>query len=199
MEAVAAMFASTAAPAAATGVVTTATTVGIPASMIAGGGAAAGGSGLMGAFASLTAGDILSGGLTAFSALSNIASGNAAAASLETQAAFEDFSAKQEILKGRQEALEIAEAANDALEANIVRTYAAGLTGEGSPGAAQRAIQEKANFETGISRDTSTINAGARRTKAQQLRLDATGAKVGGVAAAAGDVANFVLRRTRRG
>lgn len=187
-----------AASAAAAGVGAAAASVGV------GGAVAAGAStGLLasagGFFASLSTFDLLTGGLSAFSAISNIAQGQAEAASLEEAALFEDFASKQELLKGRQEALRILEAETSALEQNIVNTAASGITGSGSSKAASDAISSKAKFETNITRSGAVINAEARKTQGRTLRLDATSASTGGVTRAASDVAGFFLRRSRRG
>lgn len=162
-------------------------------------GAAAATAGAGSIFAGIGTLDVLSGGLSAFSALSRMAAGDAQSAALQTQANFETFGAKQEILKGRREALEIAEAAAEAIEQNIVAAGAAGLTGEGSVRAAQDAIREKANFETAITRSNAAINSGARRGTAESLRIDAGAARTSGKAAAAGEVAGFFINRARRG
>jgi len=152
-----------------------------------------------GLFSGLSTFDLLNGSFSAFSAISNIAAGNAAGAASEEAALFEEFGAKGEILKGRREALAILEKEQDALEQNLVNTAASGITGQGSPKAAQDAIISKANFETGITRDNAVLNAAARRTKGRQLTIEAEGSRVGGVAAAAGDAAGFFLSRARRG
>lgn len=152
-----------------------------------------------GLFSGLSTFELLHGGVSAFSAISNIAAGNAAGAASEEAALFEEFGAKGEILNGRREALAILEKEQDALEQNLVNTAASGITGQGSPKAAQDAIISKANFETGITRDNAVLNAAARRTKGRQLTIEAEGSRVGGVAAAAGDAAGFFLSRARRG
>lgn len=160
---------------------------------------AGGTAGLLGAGGVFSVGDLLSGAFSAFSAISDIAAGQAAGVAGEEAALFEEFGAKQEILKGRKEALAILEAEQDALEQNIVSTAAAGLTGQGSPAAAQRAIIGKAAFETGITRTSATISAEARKAKGRQQTIDAAAAVTGGFGAAAGEVAGFFLRRRRRG
>lgn len=148
---------------------------------------------------SLSAFDIFSGVTTAFSAISSIAAGQATQAASEEGALFEEFGAKQEILKGRREALDILEKENEALEQNIVNVAASGITGQGSAKTAQEAIISKAEFETGITRTTAELNAEARRAKAKQQRAEGQAAATGGVTSAAGDVAGFFLRRSRRG
>lgn len=156
--------------------------------------------GLMTTFLSgLSTGDLISGAFTGFSALSDIQSGEFAAASQESQALFSDFEAKQEVLKGREEAVRISQAATETLESNLVATLASGITGEGSAKAAQEAIITQAGFETDITREGAAISAGARRTRAQQLRVEAGASRATGIGKAAGRVGQFALRRTRRG
>jgi hypothetical protein len=152
-----------------------------------------------GIFGAISTSDLILGGLSGFSALSSIAAGQAGKTAAEEGALFEEFGAKQEILKGRREALSILEAEQDALEQNIVDIAASGITGQGSAKAAQEAIISKAEFETGITRTTAELNAEARRAKARQLRTEGKSGTLTGTASAAGQAAGFFLRRTRRG
>ena len=147
----------------------------------------------------LTFGDILSGGLSGFAAISSIAAGQAAETASKEAALFEEFGEKQEILKGRKDALAIFEKQNDLLAQNLVNIGASGITGEGSPKAAQEAIIQKAEFETGITRSNAIINAEARKSKARQLRIEGRGARIAGQASAAKSVAGFFLNREKVG
>lgn len=162
----------------------------------------ASGGGLLASISSSIAGlgvkDWLFGGVTAFSALSSIAAGKTQAAGFESQRMMEEFASKQEILKGRKEALDAQDKLNDTLELNIVRAAAGGVTGEGSVRAASDAAISKSNFEVGITRDNAEINAGARRAQADQLGLEADAAEQPGVANAGGTVANSFFRLARR-
>ncbi len=200
MEALAATFVGIAATA---GPATVAGVAAVPGGLSAAGTAATAGllgsGGVFGVGGTLTAFDMITGGFSAISAISDIASGQAGAAALEEGALFEEFGAKQEILKGRREALDILQTEQDLLEQNIVSTLASGITGQGSPKAAQQAIISKAAFETDITRSGAVIAAEARRAKGRQLKIEAGAAKTTGLTAAAGDVAGFFLRRGRRG
>lgn len=200
MEALAAVFVGVAAAA---GPATTAGVAAVTGGLSAAGTAATAGllgsAGAFGAGGTLTAFDLITGGLTAFSGISNIAAGQAEAEGLEEAAVFEEFGAKQEILKGRREALDILQTEQDLLEQNIVSTLASGITGQGSPKAAQQAIISKAAFETDITRTGAEISAAARRAKGEQLEIEAPAARLAGFGRAAGDVAGFFLRRGRRG
>jgi len=154
---------------------------------------------LAGAFSGVSTGDMIFGGLQGFSALSDIAAGNAAADALNASAAFEDLAAQQEVIKGRQEALQITEAMTEALEQNIVNAGASGITGEGSVKAAQLAIKAKGEQELDTSKANSEIAAASRRVKGRSLRLDADARQTGGFASAVKGVAQIAFLRTRRG
>lgn len=204
MEAAVAMFASSGTAAAATGA--TAFGMGAGASMamtggtalagVSGGAALAGGTGLM---AGLTTGEMIFSGLSTVSSLASMASGMQQGAAMESQAMWEDFSARQELLKGRREALQVMESLNESLGAEAVRVGASGITGEGSPAEAVIAAREKADFELGMTRDNAEILAAGRRAGASSLRLEATGARIAGAAQAAGTAGEAVMRIKRRG
>lgn len=138
-------------------------------------------------------------GLTAFSALSSISSGNMRKAALDEQSLFEDAASRQELIKGRKEAVDMLSRLNDTIENNIVSTAASGITGEGSPAAASEAAIEKGNFEIGITRDNAIINAGARLARSRQLKIEANSARTEGFTRAAGAVALDAAITSRRG
>ena len=153
---------------------------------------------ISGAVGSLGWKDLVFGGLTAFSALSSIGAGKMQAAGLESRRMMEEFASKTEMLKGRREALEAASALNESLEANIVRSAAGGVTGEGSVQAAQQAAVDKANFELDMSAAGAGIRAGSRRATARQLGIEADAAGDSGYGTAAGTVASSFFRVARR-
>ena len=185
----------------ATTVASTTAATGATPFFLAGAGGAAGSVAAPGLMATLgmTTGDLILGGMSGFSAISSIASGAAAKNAAMEGAMFEGIAAKQELLKGRREALQIAEQEQEALEQNMVNVAASGITGQGSPKAAQEAIIKKADFETSITRTNAELNAQARTVKGKQLELEGDAAFTGGVSDAAGTVAGFFLRRGRRG
>lgn len=205
--AMAAMFASAAVPAA-TGA--TAFGMGAGASMAMTGGTAlagvSGGAALAGTatagtglLAGLTGGEMLFAGMSMLSGLSSLASGEMEAGALESQAAWEDFSSRQEILKGRREALEVMESLNESLGNEAVRIGASGITGEGSPAEAVKAAHEKADFELGMTRDNAAILAAGRKAGAKSLKLEATGARIAGVTEAVSTVGEAGYRISKRG
>lgn len=151
-----------------------------------------------GAVSSLGWKDLVFGGLTAFSALSSIGAGKMQAAGLESRRMMEEFASKTEMLKGRREALEAASSLNEALEANIVRAAAGGVTSEGSVKAAQQAAVDKANFELDMSAAGAGIRAGTRRANARQLGIEADAAGESGYGTAAGTLASSFFRVARR-
>ena len=158
--------------------------------------AATAGTGLL---AGLTGGEMLFAGMSAVSGLASLASGQMQAGALESQAMWEDFSARQELLKGRREALEVMESLNESMGAEAVRIGASGITGEGSPAEAMKAAQEKADFELGMTRDNAAILSAGRRAGAKSLKLEAAGARIAGVAEAVSTVGGAGYRISQRG
>lgn len=168
--------------------------------LAAGGVGAIAGPGLLAsAFAGMTTFDLISGGFSLISGFSSIKSANLTAAGLRSQALFADFQAQSELIKGRKAALDSLEALNELIGSEIVRDAARGIRGEGSPAAAKAAAIRKGEFEVGLTRDNALILAGARRIEGQQLRLEAGSVQIAGVAGAAGQAASFFDRRRRRG
>lgn len=152
------------------------------------------------AFANLSAKDIIGGAFSGFSALSSIASGQAAAAALESQAEFENFKSTQELLKGQKQSIEQLEQLNRDLEASVVQTAASGrVIGEGSGRAAQLAILRKGQFELDTSRRTSQILSRSRLLQGNVFRSRANAAQLEGFADAAGTLGQSLTRTTRRG
>ena len=151
-----------------------------------------------GFFEGLSTWDYISGGLAVASGLSSIAGGNMQAGALKTQAMLEDVRARQEMIQGRREALEALEGLNKTLSINQVRRAASGLTGEGSALAGQQAAIQKGEFEMGITRDNAELNAAARRTSADQLRMDADAAQMAGYGGAVGAAATWAAGAARR-
>lgn len=198
MEALAALFTSAAAGGATAGTVagTIGPTAGFAsnAATLAGGAASAASAGAAGGFLGS-----LSGWFSVAEGISGLFQGFAEADALSTQAAYEDVRAKGELLRGRREALEIAEALNETIANNAVATAASGISTEGSPAEAARAASEKADFETGITRTNAQINAAARSAQADAYRGEATGAIFGGIASAARAGGRYLLREERRG
>lgn len=139
-----------------------------------------------GTAAAATAGGLsLSGGLSLatglFSGLATIAQGLQAGAVAESQAAFEEFSARQELLRGREEALRSVEQLNKDLAASVVAGFASGLQPSGSVHAAQVAAIKDGNYQINLERDNAEIAAGGRRLSARQLRAEASAKRFSGV------------------
>ena len=158
---------------------------------VAGGTAAAAGT-------AATAGTALLGALAGVSGiasgLASIARGNAEASSLIGQAEFEEFNAKQELLKGRSHALTAMRAANDAVASVQVAGFASGLTGAGSVATAKREAFEEGDFQVDMARSNAAIEAGIRRGTAASLRRDVGWARFSGWAEGVGQFAQTAMR-----
>lgn len=191
MEAAIALFASTAAPAATTAITGgTALALGVaPAVTTAAGGL----------FAGVSASTLISGGLSVVSALGSIGESQAQATALESQALMEDFNARQEILKGKQEQIAAQTELNDVLAANVAGGFARGLTGAGSvAGASEEAIR-KSEQEIDITRQSAKIRAGQRRAQGREFRTEAAAKRTTGLFKAATTIGKAGLRISERG
>lgn len=155
------------------------------------GAAAAGGFGSIGTWIGLAS--------TAVGALAEIGAGNAQAAALESQALWDDFRAKQEVIDGRFEAAKELRNLNDTVAQQIVSGYASGLQGSGSVEQSQRDAIELGQLNVDLARDNSAIRAGARRGQAEQSRAEASAARSGGVFGALKHGFNFFTRKYGRG
>ncbi len=147
----------------------------------AGGAAAAGAAGSIGSFMS-----VLAAGTGIASGLATLAQGRAQATSLESAAKFEDFNGKQELLRGRAEALEVVRQSNDAVAAAQVAGFASGLAGTGSVTTAKQNSLRDAEYQIGMTRDAAMIQAGARRGAASRYRMEAGGVRTGSIFGALG-------------
>lgn len=160
--------------------------------LLAGGGLAGGlAAGATAPALALAGSSSLFGGITALQGLSfasSIASGlmgmgqaNAQAASLEESALWSDFGARQEILKGKQEAVEQRRQLNKVMAANIAAGYASGLGGEGSISQASIDAMNEADYQLGITRDDAIMRSATRRTQARQARNQASSTRDAGL------------------
>lgn len=167
---------------------------------VASGGFFSGASGLLAnAFSSLATKDFLSGGFALFSASKSIEAGNLAAEASLQSAAFADISAKQELLKGRKEALDLEALTLDEVEQFQAGIGPRGITGSGSARSAQEAAITASNRQQDFATENAQIRAAADAVRAKSLRLDAKAEKATGVLGAAKTVAEFAFKRTARG
>lgn len=199
--ALAALFTSTAAaaPVAATAA-TAAATITQTAGALGGAAAGAGATGgLMSLFSNIGWADLLQGGFSLLSMSGDIIGGNMQAAALEEQAAYAELEGRQELLRGRQEAVVQKRNLNAAMAQIAAAGRASGLAGEGSIEAAQRVARQDADFDLGLTRDDAAMRAASKRAQAQQYRRSAGTALSGGVFSGLGRLANYGLSRVQRG
>lgn len=142
---------------------------------------------------------MLAGGAGVVSGLASLAKGSAEGTALESSALFEEFNGKQELLRGRSEALEVARAANEAIAAAQVAGFASGLAGSGSVTRAKESAMEDAEFQIGMTRSAAAMQAGARRGSAARMRSEATGARRASLFTALGSFASGASRFAETG
>lgn len=136
--------------------------------------------GLIGVGGQVTAMGLISGIGTVLSAGSAIMGGLSNAASLREQAQYEDMRARQELIMGRQEEVEVLKRSNQALARTIARAGAAGLDLEGSPSDTARDINKEADLQLATSRDATQVAMLTRTMNATRLRRRAGSAAFGG-------------------
>lgn len=151
----------------------------VPASVAAAGFGAIGGGAVAGSSFSLAG--LLSGGFSVVSGLASIAKGNAQAQSLEDQSLWEQFNARQELTRGKTEAVAALKAGNDAVAAAQVAGFASGLQSSGSVTQAKLDASSDAQLNADLATEQAMAAAGARRGEAARLRSDAASARRGGV------------------
>lgn len=157
--------------------------------------AAAGG----GLFSGITAMQGLSFASTIASGLMGMGQANAQASSLEESAMWSDFSARQEILKGKQEAVEQKRQLNKVIASNITAGYASGLTGSGSVGQASIDAMEEADYQLGIGREDALMRAGTRRMQGRQQRSQASTTRTSGLWSLVDGVGSAAMTYANRG
>ena len=132
-------------------------------------------------------------------AISDIAAGAARQSELKSQAKLAELEARQELLIGEADALEIERELNDALAASIASAGARGVSAGGSGEAAARELIAEASFAQRVSQRGAAIRATGKRIEASQLRAQGTAALATGIIAGAGRVGQEVTRRRERG
>ena len=147
----------------------------------------------------LAAGEIISGTFTGVSALASIGSANLQATALESEALFEEFNAKQDLLEGRRQGLEITKELNATIASNIVSGFASGLRGSGNVVRASLDAIAESEFQLDLTREGALIRAGSRTAQAAATRREAGATRVAGLATAGGIVAAGLSRSNRRG
>lgn len=153
----------------------------------AGGAAAAAGSGF-------SLAGLLSGGFSVVSGLASIAKGNAQASNLEDQALWDEFNARQELTRGKTEAVAALKAGNDAIAAAQVAGFASGLQSSGSVTQAKLDASGDAQLNADLANEQAMAAAGARRGEAARLRSDASAARRGGLFDAFGSIGTAIGR-----
>ncbi len=147
---------------------------------------------------------------SAFSAASTVASLGSAglsifsglqqAGSLSQQAAYDDFNARQELLRGQQESNTIRENLLRTLAAQNAAYGAAGIdVGAGTPVDVQQDAMAQADRELDTSRANTMLRAYSRRASADVMRSDARGAVAGGYIGGVGSLLDYATRRARIG
>lgn len=156
--------------------------------------------GLLGsAFADIGVKDLISGGFSLLSAGSSGRAGELAAASLEQQAAFADIQSRQELLKGRKEALDIEALTLDEIAEFQAGVGARGITGSGSARAAQEAAITASNRQQDFASENAKIRAATQRITGRSLRIDAAAERVTGVLGAGKTLAEFAIKKVGQG
>ena len=154
---------------------------------------------LANAFSGLTAKDFLSGGFALFSGAQSVNAGQLAAESLRQQALFADISSRQELIKGRKQALDLEALTLDEVEQFTAGVGARGITGSGSSRIARQEAITQSNRQQDFATENAAIRSAAERIRARTLKIDAAAAETTGVLGAAKTAAEFALRRTGRG
>jgi len=128
----------------------------------------------------------------------SIYSGLQQAGSQVQQAAYDDFNARQELLRGQQESNKIRENLLRTLAAQNAAYGAAGIdVGSGSPVDVQQDTLAQADRELDISRNNTLLRSYSRRASADVLRSDARGAALGGYIRGTTSLLDFVGRAAR--
>ena len=132
-------------------------------------------------------------------AIAEIGAGAARQSELKSQSKLAELEARQELLIGEADALEIERELNDALAASIASAGARGVSAGGSGEAAARELIAEASFAQRVSQRTAQISATTKRIEAGQLRAQGSAALASGIIAGATRVGQEVTRRRERG
>lgn len=156
--------------------------------------------GLFGSAGAFSLGTTLSTLASLGSAGLSVYSGLQQAGSLSQQAAYDDFNARQELLRGQQESNTIRENLLRTLAAQNAAYGAAGIdVGAGTPVDVQQDAMAQADRELDTSRANTLLRAYSRRASADVLRSDARGAVAGGYIGGVGSLLDYATRRARIG
>lgn len=132
-------------------------------------------------------------------ALSAFRGGQAQAASLEAAAAAETQAAKQERIKGLEQANALRENLISTLSANLVGAAAAGIEPSGSAAVLTRENIRVSRFDLSRIRTSARANELARRSAGRRLLAESEAVRFGGGISAAEIVLGGAFRRVRRG
>jgi hypothetical protein len=150
-------------------------------------------------FAGITAADVISGTLSAFSALTSIRSSQAAAAALQSEARLSGVEAGQIQNQALQDRVSIRERLNDIIAANVVDAFASGITPTGSVEALNAEARRIADFELGARAREAAIQTEVTKLKGGVSLSRAANVRTAGTLDALTRVGSFFERRERRG
>jgi len=153
--------------------------------------------------AGLSVAQLLEGGFTGLSILSNIRGANLQQSQIDLQIQNAELQSRRDFLSGRLEVLRINKDLNDTLASNKVRNAAAGLAtgfrGQGSVDAATEAAIKKSEFETSLARENATIQSASKLLDREALALNKREVGNQGLLRAAETGADFFSTSRRRG
>lgn len=150
-----------------------------------------------GAFSSFSS--LASLGATVVGGLASLASGAQQSSALKQQAFDEETRAVQETITGREDAVNAMRKLNDDLAKITVAGYSSGLQSDGSVAAAQQEAIKVGEANVNTARNNAAYLSAARRGQARELRREASGAMVQGIAGAIQGGLSLFSRRTARG
>jgi hypothetical protein len=143
-------------------------------------------SGLIGTAGAVTFGGLASTALTGFSVLGAISGGNQQASAYKAQAQQSQLAARQEELKGRQQADNIRRSLQATLASQNAAFSARGISlASGTPANLANVSKNEASNDIQIAQFGAAQSAEANRSQAGQSKLQASSAKIAGYTQAA--------------
>ena len=121
------------------------------------------------------------------------------AAAMEERALWNDFAARQEMLRGRQAVLEQKRQMGKIVASNIASGFASGFRGGGSITQASKDVIAEAEFQMDMTRTNSEMQAGQIKAQAGQTRKQASMTRQGGLFDALTPVAELGIASYARG
>ncbi len=136
---------------------------------------------------------------TIIGATGQVFAGAAAQSELKASAKQSELEARQELIIGEADALEIERELNEALASSIASAGARGVSVGGSGAAAAAELIREASFAQRISTLTAEVGAGQKRVEAARFREAGSKALVAGFLQAGGTVGQQLTRTKARG